>query len=206
MSEKVATFRTPAHTAKKVASAPRVTLCPFWSEIGYGFLGNYGIVWTYLSFQFQMSKKEREICEFEKICEYLRSKLSNDNIISALRPGLKTGMEFRGLVWKRVCKITFFGLKSGQDLENREAHPHQEFQECPPGSELRKATTSTSVTFIGEYPPPPGLVSWHAWLWRKDTPCPVDCVLVSMILRCFKKERHYTNGRIIPIILYPENK
>ena len=102
-----------------------------------------------------MTKKEREICEFEKICEYLRSKLSNDNIISALRPGLKTGMEFRGLVWKRVWKITFFGLKSGQDLENREAHPHQEFQECPPGSELRKATTSTSVTFIGEYPPPP---------------------------------------------------
>ena len=45
-----------------------------------------------------MSKKEREICEFEKICEYLRSKLSNDNTISALRPGLKTGMEFRGLV------------------------------------------------------------------------------------------------------------
>ena len=28
----------------------------------------------------------------------LRSNLSNDNIISALRPGLKTGMDFRGLV------------------------------------------------------------------------------------------------------------
>ena len=26
-----------------------------------------GMVWTYLSFQFQMGKKEREICEFE-IC------------------------------------------------------------------------------------------------------------------------------------------
>ena len=28
----------------------------------------------------------------------LRSNLSNDSIISALRPGLKTGMDFRGLV------------------------------------------------------------------------------------------------------------
>ena len=36
------------------------TFCPLWSGIGYGFLGNYGSVWTYLSFQFQMSKKERE--------------------------------------------------------------------------------------------------------------------------------------------------
>ena len=26
-----------------------------------------------------------------------------------------------------MWKITFFGLKSGQDLENRAAHPHQEF-------------------------------------------------------------------------------
>ena len=32
----------------------------------------------------------------EFIC--LRSNLSNDNIISALRPGLKTGIGFRGLV------------------------------------------------------------------------------------------------------------
>ena len=28
----------------------------------------------------------------------LRSNLSNDNIVSAKRPGLKTGMDFRGLV------------------------------------------------------------------------------------------------------------
>ena len=41
-----------------------------------------------------MSKKEREICQFEMdLKNYffrLRSNLSNDNIISALRPGLKT--------------------------------------------------------------------------------------------------------------------
>ena len=28
--------------------------------------------------------------------------------------------------------MTFFGLKQGQDLENRAAHPHQEFQGVPP--------------------------------------------------------------------------
>ena len=47
------------------------TLRLFWSWIGYGFRGNYRSVWTYLSFQFQMSKTEREICTFEidlKIC------------------------------------------------------------------------------------------------------------------------------------------
>ena len=36
-------------------------LCPFWSGIGYGFRGNYGNVWTYLSFQFQMNKEERNL-------------------------------------------------------------------------------------------------------------------------------------------------
>ena len=41
-------------------------------------------------------------------------------------------MDFRGLVWKRVWKITFFSLKSGQDSENEAARPHQEFPEVPP--------------------------------------------------------------------------
>ena len=45
---------------------------------------------------------------------------------------LKTGKDFRDLVWKRVWKITFFGLKTGQDLKNRAAHPHQEFPGVPP--------------------------------------------------------------------------
>ena len=46
--------------------------------------------------------------------------------------GLKS-IVFRGLVWKRVRKITLFGLKSGQDLENRAAHPQQESRGVPPG-------------------------------------------------------------------------
>ena len=28
--------------------------------------------------------------------------------------------------------MTFFGLKQGQDLDNRAAHPHQEFSGVPP--------------------------------------------------------------------------
>ena len=38
----------------------------FWSGIAYGFQGNDGSIWTYLSFQFQMkNEKERVIREFE---------------------------------------------------------------------------------------------------------------------------------------------
>ena len=48
-----------------------------------------------------MTKKEREICELEMDLNKffgVRSNLSNDDIISAKRPGLKTGMDLRGLV------------------------------------------------------------------------------------------------------------
>ena len=48
------------------------------------------------------------------------------------------GMDFRGLVRNRVWKITFFGLKSGQDLKNRAAHPRQEFPGVPPGTDLHR--------------------------------------------------------------------
>ena len=42
-------------------------------------------------------------------------------------------MNFRVLVSKRVWKIKFLGLKSGQDLKNRAAHPHRELTGVPPG-------------------------------------------------------------------------
>ena len=48
-------------------------------------------------------------------------------------------MDFRGLVWKQVWKITSFGLKYGQDLENRAAHPHQEFPGVSPPPGLKVA-------------------------------------------------------------------
>ena len=62
----------------------------FWFGIGYDFRGNYGSVWTYLSFQFKMSKKSLRKKEkydmrilnrfLELFC--LRSNLSNNDIIS----------------------------------------------------------------------------------------------------------------------------
>ena len=39
-----------------------------------------------------------------------------------------------GQVCKRVWKMEYFGLKLGQDLGNRAAHPYQEFRGvAPPG-------------------------------------------------------------------------
>ena len=46
--------------------------------------------------------------------------------------GLKMGMDFRGQVWKWVWKMEYFGLKLGQDLWNRAAHPYWEFWGVPP--------------------------------------------------------------------------
>ena len=57
----------------------------FWSGIGYGFPRNYDSASLYSSFQFQISKKERVISEFEmdfKKSFRWRSYLENDNIIS----------------------------------------------------------------------------------------------------------------------------
>ena len=71
--------------------------------------------------------------EFEMNLNNFLFALSNDNMISAKKLGLKTSMDFRGLVWKRVWKVTFYGLKSGQYLMNRAAHPTKNSQEYPYG-------------------------------------------------------------------------
>ena len=92
----------------------------FWSGIGYGFRGNYRSVWTYLSFRFQIRKKEREICKLEMDWRilFLRSKL----IIFAQRPGLKTGME-NDIFWSEM----------GSGFGDRAAHSHREFLGVPSG-------------------------------------------------------------------------
>ena len=51
------------------------------------------------------------------------------------------GMNLRGQVWKRVWKKPAFF--EGQDLENRAAHPHQEFPGVPPDRTV--ATWNPSV-------------------------------------------------------------
>ena len=55
----------------------------------------------------------------------LRSNLTNDKIISAHGPVLKTGVE-NYIFWSEI----------GSGLENRAAHPHLEFQGVPPGSPI----------------------------------------------------------------------
>ena len=72
-----------------------------------------------------MSEKEIETCEFEMALKnflFLRSNQSNDNIISAYRPGLKTGVG-NYIFWSQI----------GSSLEHQAAHPQQEFPGVPPG-------------------------------------------------------------------------
>ena len=65
----------------------------------------------------------------------LSSILSKDDIISAWRTGLKTGMDFRGLIWKRVWKMTFLLVWNRVRIwRTGAAHPHQEFPGVPPGT------------------------------------------------------------------------
>ena len=90
-----------------------------------------------------MIKKEIEICEVEFAFEEifcLRSILSNDDIISAWRKGLKTGMDFRGLIWKRVWKRTFFVWNRVRIWRIGRHNPTKNSQEYPPDP--------TSVTHV----------------------------------------------------------
>ena len=86
-----------------------------WNRV---FKGTTGVYETYLSFQFQMSKKERETWEFERGLKNFFSLCSNpseDNIISALRPSLKTGVE-NYIFWSEI--------RSGFREPGGGAHPH----------------------------------------------------------------------------------
>ena len=71
------------------------------------------------------------------------SNLSNDDIISE-RPGLRIGMDFRGAPGlKTGVKNDNFWSKIGSDLENRVAHPHQEFLRYPPPPSPRAKAQGT---------------------------------------------------------------
>ena len=43
--------------------------------------------------------------------------------------------------------MTLFGLKEGQDLKNRVAHPHQEFQGVPRRANVNETKRATFATF-----------------------------------------------------------
>ena len=111
----------------------------FGLESGMVFEGITGVYERIYCFNSKWVRKEREICEYSKkwirIIFCLLSNLGNDNILSAWKPGLKTRTDFRGLVWKRVWKITLYWSESGSG-----------FQELG-------GTSGTQNTH--EYPPPP---------------------------------------------------
>ena len=70
----------PANTSapmKQICERPPVSVIDL-SGIGYGFRGNNESVRTYLSFQFQMKKKQRELCEIEM--HFKRSFCSRSNL------------------------------------------------------------------------------------------------------------------------------
>ena len=135
-----------SHT--EVCAAPSGgVFAPVWSENGYTLypFGLESRVWfsselrEYMNVfivsipnELERKRNMRIRNRFELFFFCLRPNLSNGNIISAYRPGLKTVMDIRGLFWKRVWIITFFGVKSGQDLKNRAAHPRQEFPGVAP--------------------------------------------------------------------------
>ena len=82
----------------------------FGLESGMVFEGTTGVCERIYRFNPKWVRKKEKYANSKWIWRIfcLRSNPSNDNIISAKRPGLKTGMDFRGPVWKRVWKITFF--------------------------------------------------------------------------------------------------
>ena len=56
------------------------------------------------------------------------------NLNNFLQARYENGRGFLGQVGKRVWKMTGFGLKQGQDLEVRAAHPLQDFPGLSPGT------------------------------------------------------------------------
>ena len=79
-----------------------LTIILFLSETGYGFRGNYGNVWTYLSFQFQINKNKIAIWEFQmdfkkSFCWHFDP--NNNDIIYFLVDRSENGWGF--LVWNK---------------------------------------------------------------------------------------------------------
>jgi len=79
--------------------------------------------WTYLLFQFQMNQKERVMCEFKMGFKKPFCLSSRKWWPYFYLPGLKTGMDLRGQVWKWVWKITFFALKYRSGFEEPSYKP-----------------------------------------------------------------------------------
>ena len=95
-----------------------------WNRVW--FSKDYRSVWTYLSFQFQMNKKEKKYTNSKCIWIIFLFAHWIEEMMTWFLPN--------GQVWKRVwvlevwsengsVKLNFFGLKWGKDLENHSPPP-----------------------------------------------------------------------------------
>ena len=107
-----------------VCAAPKsMGFAPFWSENGYKLLPY--LVWIRVWFSRELRKYmnvSKFKMGFEKPFQGQSSNSYGDIIF--YRPG-----------FEKVWKVTFFGLRQGQDLENRAAHPTttKNSMSTPPG-------------------------------------------------------------------------
>ena len=85
----------------------------------------------------------------------LHSNVSNDDIIFAQRPGPKRGMDFRGLVWKRVWKMTFLVWNKVRTLRNGQQTPTKNIPKSttPPQNEAKSKTFLVKKSF--------NYIPWH---------------------------------------------
>ena len=140
--------------------------CQFWPRIEYGFRGKHGSEWTYLSFQFQMNKKEIEICEFgENFKQHFFV-----GVWISLRPGLK-----------KDVKNEIFWSEIGSGLENRAAHPYQEFPGVSPGFRVWKQ----ELFDYGVKPPIHRLIHAGTWI-ALPSPSPRKTDLQGNSFRIFR--------------------
>ena len=100
----------------------------FCLESGVVFVGTMGVYERIYRFNSKWVRKKEKYANSKSLKNFflLLSNLSNGDIISALRPSsLKTGVK-NDIFWSEIG-----------DLENRAAHPHQEFPRStptPPGT------------------------------------------------------------------------
>ena len=117
----------------------------FLSETGYGFRGNYGNLWTYLSFQFQINKNKIAIWQFrmdfkKSFCWHFDP--NNNDIIYFLVDRSENGWGF--LVWNK-----FRIWRTGQHT------PTKNSQGCGGGGGGGGGGAHSHKYLTGVSPPPP---------------------------------------------------
>ena len=106
---------------------------------------------------------------------------------------IRSYLSNEGQVWKRVRKITFFWSEIGVRLDNRAAHPHQEFPEAPPGP-----THCLNHLYLTLY------TEDLECLWRRQSHLPAASKSIEWIsFGCKKGLRDFSDTGILPAKLGP---